>query len=172
VLLLASAAALARKIFSYAAAPDREKESDYIFPASTDQQKPSVLVAEPEPPPFSFEQRGGFVNDASHLNRTAVYGVVQIRTEDDIRNALQYARVHGLKVTCAGQRHSMGGQTFTHGGLVLDLRLFNRIQLDKEHKTVNLQSGVRWWELQQLLDPVGCRSSRCSPSTFSAWAER
>ena len=49
----------------------------------------------------------------------------------------------------------MGGQTFTHGGVVLDLRDFNRISLDKQHKTVNVQSGVRWWQLQQFLDKEG-----------------
>ena len=49
----------------------------------------------------------------------------------------------------------MGGQTFTHGGLVLDLREFNRIQLDKEHKIVHAQTGARWWQVQQLLDREG-----------------
>jgi FAD/FMN-containing dehydrogenase len=145
----------AMKIFDYAAAPDKEKDGNFIFPANPDQEKPTILVAEPQAPPFRFEQRGGYVNDASHLNRTAVYGVVRIGTEDDIRNALQYAREHRLKVTCAGQQHSMGGQTFTHDGLVLDLRDLNRIVLNKEHKTVNVQSGVRWWELQHLLDQQG-----------------
>ena len=145
----------AKKIFDYATAPDKEKESDFVFPSDSEQGKPTVLVAEPKSPPFTFKQRGGFVNDASHLNKTAVYGIVRIASEDDIRNALQFARDHNLKVTCAGQQHSMGGQTFTHDGLVLDLRDFNRIRLDKEHKTVNLQSGVRWWQLQQLLDKEG-----------------
>jgi FAD/FMN-containing dehydrogenase len=146
----------AGKIFEYSAAPDKEeKESDFVFPPDPEQEKPTVVLADMPSPPFTFEQRGGFTNDASHLNRTAVYGVVRINSEDDIRNALQFARDHNLKVTCAGQQHSMGGQTFTHGGLVLDLRDFNRIRLDKEHKTVNLQSGVRWWQLQQLLDKEG-----------------
>jgi FAD/FMN-containing dehydrogenase len=145
----------ARKIFEYSAAPDKEKESDFVFPPNPEQEKPTVLLAEPNSPPFTFEQRGGFTNDASHLNRTAVYGLVRVNSEDDIRNALQFARDHNLKVTCAGQQHSMGGQTFTHGGLVLDLRDFNRIRLDKEHKVVNLQSGARWWQLQQLLDKEG-----------------
>lgn len=145
----------AKKIYDYAAAPDREKESDFVFPQDPEQEKATVLFAEPQAPPFVFEQRGGFINDASHLNKTAVYGVVHIANEAEVRNALQFARDHNLKVTCAGQQHSMGGQTFTHGGLVLDLREFNRIRLDKEHKTVNLQSGVRWWQLQQLLDGQG-----------------
>src|SRR5260221_7442290 len=101
----------AKKIFDYAAAPDKEKESDFVFPHSADLEKPTVLLAEPQTPPFTFEHRGGFVNDASHLNKTAVYGVVRITSEDDIRNALQFARDHKLKGTCAGQQHSMGGQT-------------------------------------------------------------
>jgi FAD/FMN-containing dehydrogenase len=145
----------ARKIYDYAAAPDKEKENNFIFPPSSDQEKPTVLVAEPQSSPFNFEQRGGFANDASHLNKTAVYGVVRISSEDDVRKALQFARDHHLKVTCAGQQHSMGGQTFTHDGLVLDFRNFNQIRLDKEHKIANLQSGVRWWQLQQLLDKEG-----------------
>jgi FAD/FMN-containing dehydrogenase len=145
----------AKRIFDYGAAPDKEKESDFVFPQNPEQEKPAVLLAEPQPPPFTFEQRGGTINDASRLNKTAIYGVVRITSEGDVRNALQFARDHGLKVTCAGQQHSMGGQTFTHGGLVLDLRAFNRIRLDKEHKTVNLQSGARWWQLQQLLDGHG-----------------
>jgi FAD/FMN-containing dehydrogenase len=145
----------AKKIFDYAAAPDYEKESDFVFPHNPDQEKPTVLIAEPKSPPISFKQSGGFTNDASHLNKTAVYGIVKISNEDDIRNALQFARERNLKVTCAGQQHSMGGQTFTHGGLVLDLRDFNRIKLDNEKKMVNIQTGARWWQLQQLLDKEG-----------------
>ena len=145
----------ARKIYQYAAPADKDKESDFIFPHNAEQEKPTILVAEPKAPLVTFKQTGGFANDASHLNRTAIYGVVNIRTEDDVRNALQFARDRNLNITCAGQRHSMGGQTFTHGGLVLDLREFNRIELDKEHRRVNIQSGARWWQLQKLLDHQG-----------------
>ena len=49
----------------------------------------------------------------------------------------------------------MGGQTFSSGGLVLDLRNFNRITLDQPHKTINVQSGARWWQIQKLLDQRG-----------------
>ncbi len=142
----------ARKVYEYAAAPDRDKEGDFVFPQNADQEKPTVLIAEPKSPPIAFTQLGGFANDASHFNKTAVYGVVKIANENDIREPLKIARENNLKITCAGQQHSMGGQTFTHGGLVLDLRDFNRIKLEKEHKLVNLQSGARWWQLQQLLD--------------------
>lgn len=144
-----------RKVYEYSAAPDKEKESDFVFPSDSNQVKPEATIVEAKSPPITFEQLGGFTNDASHLNKTAIYGIVHITSEDDIRNTLQFARDNRLKVTCAGQQHTMGGQTFTHGGLVLDLKDFNRIRLDKEHRTVNIQTGARWWQLQRLLDQEG-----------------
>ena len=143
------------KIFDYSAAPDKDKESDFVFPPNPDQEKPTVVPAQPQSLPIQFAQSGGFTNDASHLNRTSVYGVVKPASEEEIGNVLKFAREHNLKVTCAGQQHSMGGQSFSQGGIVMDLRNFNRIRLDKEHKTVNVQSGTRWWQLQKLLDGEG-----------------
>jgi FAD/FMN-containing dehydrogenase len=144
-----------QKIFEYAAAPVKEKESGFVFPPDPVQEKPAIPVADPKSPSIRLKQRGGFTNDASHLNKTEVYGIVRIANEDDVRNALQFAREQNLKVTCAGQQHSMGGQTFTRGGLVLDLRDFNRIDLDKERRRMNVQSGARWWQVQQKLDKAG-----------------
>ena len=155
LVLAAFIAVAAKKIFDYAAPPAQEKESDFIFPNEPDQEKEVVSLAAAKGLPVTFRQFGGFTNDASHLNKTAVYGIVHVTSEDDIRNALQFARDNHLKVTCAGQQHSMGGQTFTHGGLILDLRDFNRIRLDKDRRTVNIQTGARWWQLQQLLDGEG-----------------
>ena len=156
ILVVASFLVLcARKVYEYAATPDKEKESDFVFPPDPAQLTPGAPVPEPKAPAVTFEQRGGFTNDASHLNETAIFGIVRTESEDGIRNALQFARENDLKVTCAGQQHSMGGQTFTHGGLVLDLRDFNRIRVDKEHKRVNVQTGARWWQLQNLLDQQG-----------------
>jgi FAD/FMN-containing dehydrogenase len=151
VLLLA-----ASKVFNYSAAPSREKESDFVYPPNPDQTKRTTLVMEiPAPSRIPFEQIGGFINDASHLNKTAVYGIVQVSSEDDIRNALQFAREHNLKVTAAGQRHSMGGQSFVKDGLVLDMRAFHRMRLDKEHKILNVQTGATWKQVQVLLDGQG-----------------
>lgn len=144
-----------RKVFEYSATPAVPKQSDFVFPNDPEQEKPVLLVKTPDPPPLPFRQSGGFTNDASHLNSTAIYGIVQPTNEEEIRNALRFARENNLKVTCAGEQHSMGGQTFTHGGLILDLRNLNQIRLDKEQKRVTVQSGVRWWQLQQLLDRNG-----------------
>ena len=165
-------AVTAKRLFDYSAAPAGEKQSDFVFPHNDEQMKPTTLTVAPSRLLVTLLQRGGFINDASHLNRTAIYGIAKIATEDDIRNALQFARENRLKVTCAGQRHSMGGQTFSKDGLVLELKDFNRIQLDREHKVVNVQSGVRWWQLQQLLESLWLLHScmfETHRSSFRAW---
>lgn len=161
-LLLSLAAAIAaslvvtiRKLVQYAAAPAGEKESDFVFPPSVEPTRPARIATRPANPALPFEQRGGFINDASHLNRTPVYGIVKVTNEGDVGNALRFARENGLKVTAAGQRHTMGGQTFVKDGLVLDMRGLNRITLDQIRKIVNVQSGTVWADVQRLLDREG-----------------
>src|SRR6266404_8319724 len=121
LLLVASLLVVAaKKFFDYSAAPAKEKESDFVYPPNADQTKLTTLVLQaPRSQQLPFEQVGGYINDASHLNKTAVYGIVRITTVQDIENALRFAREHKLKVTAAGSRHSMGGHTFVKDGLVL-----------------------------------------------------
>lgn len=99
-------------------------------------------------------QEGGYINDASCLNRTPIDGIVQVRTEADIAQALQFARDQGRKVALAGMRQSMGGQAFAPNALVLDLRAFNAISLDAAAMTITVQSGATWHAIQQILHPT------------------
>ena len=146
----------AKKFFDYSAAPAKEKESDFVYPPNADQTKPTTLILQvPTSQQLPFEQVGGYINDASHLNKTAVYGIIRVTSVEDIRNAVQFAHDHKLKVTAAGSRHSMGGHTFVKDGLVLDMRGFNQVRLDKEHKNLNVQTGATWKQLQLFLDPQG-----------------
>ncbi len=98
---------------------------------------------------------GGYINDASCLNKTPIYGLVRIQTADDVRNSLQFARDNHLRISIAGQRHSMGGQSFSKDGLVLDMRPFNQITIDREHAVAHVQSGATWSQVQELADKEG-----------------
>ena len=157
ILLLAGSIALAAKrIFDYAAPPDHPKDCTFVFPPAGDPGKPTKLtVPEPQPPSLPMILRGGTINDASCLNQTPVYGIVRVTSADDVRGALQLASDRQLKVTAAGQRHSMGSQTFTRDGLVLDMRGMKRLRLDKAHKVLRAESGATWAQIQQLLDREG-----------------
>lgn len=142
------------KTYQYAAPPVAEKDCSFAYPLSPDQLRPTAVSATP-PAALPLAQKGGTINDASCLNRTSIYGVVAVQTEEDIRVALQFARENHLRVTPAGRRHSMGGQSFAQDGLVVDMHGFNRISLDRERKILRAQSGATWAEIQRLLDREG-----------------
>ena len=78
-----------------------------------------------------WSQLGGSINDASCLNKTEISGMVDVRSVDDIAKTLTFARDTTLSVTTAGVRHSMGGHAFRKGGIVLDMRGFNKIVLNE-----------------------------------------
>lgn len=101
-----------------------------------------------------FLQVGGYANDASCLNKTAIAGIVDVRTEEDLLNALAFAKEHDLKISIAGQQHSMGGQTLVRGGLLLDMKHFNKVLFVGED-FVRVQSGILWADLQKVLDEKG-----------------
>ena len=69
--------------------------------------------------------------------------------------AAELARWPG-KVAIGGGRYSMGGQVAITGGLHLDMRRMNRVVfLSPITKVARVQAGMRWRDLQDILDPHG-----------------
>lgn len=157
VLASASAAVVGQKAVEYAADPTMEKDcsSQGVAPAGGTHTF-SLIVVAPTPTPLPtlpWSQTGGAINDASCLNRTEVYGIVQVTTEEQIKSALRFAQENGLRVSIAGVRHSMGGHAFYKDALVLDITRFNAISLDESSRTVTVQSGAAWHDIQNVLHP-------------------
>lgn len=121
-------------------------------PATGQAQLRRVSAAAQAPAPV-WAQKGGTINDASCLNRTPVYGVVQVHSADDVKQALAFAKAEGRKVSIAGVRHSMGGQAFAPGAVVLDMRTLNGMSLDEANKILTVQSGATWHDIQNFLHP-------------------
>ena len=101
----------------------------------------------------NWKQQGGQVNDASCLSRTAIAGIVDVHSEADVAKALAYAKAKGLSVSAAGVKHSMGGQAFRRGGVVLDMRGLNSIRLDPDKSQVTVGSGATWHDIQNAIHP-------------------
>jgi FAD/FMN-containing dehydrogenase len=141
------------KIIQLSADPVGEKDCrplapDNVGDATTANELTSPLAAE-----LDWAQGGGLINDASCLNPTTVFGVVRIHNEQDVANALQFAREQNLQIAPAGVRHSMGGQAFAANALVLDMRPFNQVTLDEANLLITAQSGATWHDIQNLLHP-------------------
>src|SRR6187397_2208871 len=70
-------------------------------------------------------------------------------------------------ITTAGVRHSMGGQAFRKGGVVLDMRGFNRIVLNESARSVTVQPGATWHDIQNVLHPRFAVRAMQSTDIFS-----
>lgn len=121
--------------------------SIYYCPIHMPDQKPIDLTDQSDP-----VHRYQTINDASCLNETRVYDIITVKTIDDIRKALEFARQKNLHISVSGVRHSMGGQAFYNDAIVLDMMHFNRIiALNENAKTITVESGATWHQIQLFL---------------------
>jgi len=102
------------------------------------------------------------VNDVhSQLNRTIVREVVQVESVRGLQEAVRAAAARGLSVSIAGGRHSMGGQQFGAGAVLLDMTALSRvIDLDAERGLVTVEAGIDWPHLINHLLWAGAGQER------------
>jgi hypothetical protein len=96
------------------------------------------------------------VNDLhSGLNPTRVDTVVTPSSLGHLRSALSSARAAGKSVAIAGGRHSMGGQQFGEGCVLIDTRALNAVcAFDMERGLLTVEGGIHWPALVEYLDFV------------------
>jgi FAD/FMN-containing dehydrogenase len=93
-----------------------------------------------------------FIYDVSHLNRIHVGMVITPTTTQEI---IESVKRHRGPISVGGARHSMGGQIATAGALHIDMRGFNKIlAFSPGEKTITVQAGARWREIQERIDPA------------------
>lgn len=94
-----------------------------------------------------------FIGNELYSGRRPAH-VVQPRSVDDIASALAMAKARNLpfSIKCGG--HSYAGYCLNDGGLMLDLSLMQRIDVDIDTMTVRADCGVRWLRLYEALAKV------------------
>jgi len=93
------------------------------------------------------------VNDVTQLNPVTVAAIVTPTTVDEVCEAIR--RSSG-PVSVGGGHFSMGGQTASPASLHLDMRRLNQIlSFSPVDRTIRVQTGTRWCDLQRFLDPHG-----------------
>jgi FAD/FMN-containing dehydrogenase len=96
------------------------------------------------------------VNDIhSQLNETEVARVLEPRSVADVQHAIAVARTRGQSLAVAGGRHAMGGQQFSSGGLLLDMRRLDRVlDFDREAGQIEIDAGIQWPALMRYLQDI------------------
>lgn len=94
--------------------------------------------------------------DVARLAPARITQLEHARDVEQLRAVIADARARGLKVSIAGSRHSQGGHTYSAGGVRLNMRSFNRVlAIDTLARTITVQSGATWDEVQRAIAPRG-----------------
>jgi FAD/FMN-containing dehydrogenase len=93
------------------------------------------------------------VNDVTGLNPVPVWAIATPTSVAEVQDAFRRTQV---PVSVGGGHFSMGGQTASPGSLHLDLRRMNKVlAFSPVEKTIRVQAGIRWCDIQKFVDPHG-----------------
>jgi hypothetical protein len=81
--------------------------------------------------------------------------VARCRAPDDVIGALAAARRQGLNVSVRAGGHSVTGACVRDGGLVLDVRAMNEIEVDPERCVARVGAGATWGALDRATQVHG-----------------
>lgn len=94
--------------------------------------------------------------DVANVTGLYTVRVARIVAPRSVDEACEAVRAWPGRIAVGGGRYSMGGQVAVEGGLHLDLRGLDRLLwIRPKDRVVRVQAGMRWRDLQDVLDPLG-----------------
>jgi FAD/FMN-containing dehydrogenase len=90
---------------------------------------------------------------AKPVGRTPL-AVVQCRTPEDVQSAIRAARDAHLPLSVRGGGHDWAARALCDG-VVIDLRVMNRVAVDAEKRTARMSGGTRAADVVAVTDPLG-----------------
>lgn len=96
------------------------------------------------------------MSDVSGLMPKKIDKVIKGKEIESFKEAIKEAVETNKKISIAGKQHSQGGHTYYKDAIVLDMTSYNKIlDFDKENKTITVQSGATWDDIQRYVNPHG-----------------
>ena len=83
-------------------------------------------------------------HDQSRVLTTAQAVVVKVASADDVSAVLAQVRRYDIPMTVRGGGHSTSGSSAIKDGLVIDLSRMRKVVVDPEAKTIKVQGGCLW----------------------------
>jgi len=81
--------------------------------------------------------------------------IVKCKDADDVIAAVKFARKEGIEVSIRGGGHNGPGLALVDDGLVIDLSLMKGIRVDPDNKTVRVDPGCTWGEVDATTHEFG-----------------
>ena len=74
---------------------------------------------------------------------------------EDVATAVRFATEHGLPLAVRGGGHNVAGTAVVDDGLVIDLSAMRAVRLDATGRTVHVQGGATWADVDDVTAPLG-----------------
>jgi FAD/FMN-containing dehydrogenase len=74
---------------------------------------------------------------------------------DDVATAVRFATEHGLPLAVRGGGHNVAGTAVVDDGLVIDLSAMRGVHVDAAGRTVHVQGGATWADVDRVTAPLG-----------------
>ncbi|RFU61849.1 FAD-binding oxidoreductase [Peribacillus glennii] len=96
------------------------------------------------------------VEDKSRLLPVRIKEIAQAGGERELQTLVKKAEAADDKISIAGMQHSQGGHTNYPNAIMVDMKKYNKIlKLDIARKTIRVQSGATWDDIQRKINPHG-----------------
>jgi FAD/FMN-containing dehydrogenase len=81
--------------------------------------------------------------------------IVRCFSSGDVASAFDFARREALEVAVRGGGHNPAGHCVSDGGLVIDLSLMRRVEVDADARVARSQGGATWLDFDSATQAVG-----------------
>jgi FAD/FMN-containing dehydrogenase len=81
--------------------------------------------------------------------------IVQAASESDVIAAVNYARENGLDLAVRAAGHNVAGLASIDGGLVIDMRGLDSVEVDAAAHTVRVGGGANWGQVDAATHAIG-----------------
>jgi FAD/FMN-containing dehydrogenase len=73
----------------------------------------------------------------------------------DVATAVRFAAEHGLPLAVRGGGHNVAGTAVVDDGVVIDLSAMRGVRIDSSRRTVHVQGGATWADVDRVTAPLG-----------------
>jgi FAD/FMN-containing dehydrogenase len=108
--------------------------------------------------------------------------IAQCESAADVQAAVRHGVERELEIAVRGGGHGVAGTAVTEGGLVVDMRRMNSVQIDPEARIARVGGGATWGDVDRACTPYGLATTGGRISTTgvagltlgggSGWFER
>jgi FAD/FMN-containing dehydrogenase len=81
--------------------------------------------------------------------------IARCASPDDVAEVIRFARISGLQLAVRGGGHNVAGTAVVDGGIVADLSPMRAVRIDDSRRTVHVQGGATWGEVDSVTQQLG-----------------